>query len=453
MRDIIVMSIVVILAVIALRRPWVGVMLWAWISLMNPHRYTWGFAYDAPVAALAAATTLVGLLLTRDRESPFKGPGPVLLAVFMAWVTLSWQLGLDRQGDYEQWDKVMKIDLMILVTLALLRTKQHIMLLAAVCTASIALLGAKGGVFTIINGGSYKVWGPAGSFISDNNHFALALVMVIPLVRFLQMQLTSRGGRWALTIVMILVAAAAMGSHSRGGLLALTAMSLVLWWRGRNKFAGGVMLFFVAFSLLAFMPEEWTSRMESIDDFREDNSALGRFSAWWVSWRLAFEYPFGVGFNISRPELFALYSPYPELGTPAAHSIYFQVLGHHGFVGLAIFLAIGLSTWISAGRLRKETKQIPQAQWAHDLASMCQTSLVGYAAGGAFLSLAYFDLPLYLMVLVVLTRQWVRRRAWETETSALRGWRWLAGWPEPKVAPGRAFSPGAAGPQVPSRTP
>lgn len=427
MRDILLMSIVAVLAVMALRRPWIGCMLWAWVSLMNPHRYTYGFAYDAPIAALAAAVTLVGLLLTREKESPFKGPGPILLAVFMLWMTLSWLFGLDRGEDYEQWSKVMKIDVMILVTLALLRTKQHIMVLAVVCTASLALLGVKGGLFTVMNGGNYKVWGPTGSFIADNNHFALALVMTIPLLRFIQMQLTSHKGRHAMTLAMILVAAAALGSHSRGGLLALTAMTLVMWWRGRSKFVGGVLIVLVGTSLLGFMPDEWANRMNTIEDYQEDQSAKGRFSAWWVAWRVAFAYPFGIGFNLSRPELFAAYSPYPELGTPVAHSIYFQVLGNHGFVGFFLFIAIGLATWLAAGRIRKLSKGVPQAQWAHDLAGMCQTSLLGFAAGGAFLNLAYFDLPYYLMVLVVLTRQWVMRKAWETEPAAAPGLRGAMG--------------------------
>jgi hypothetical protein len=46
---------------------------------------------------------------------------------------------------------------------------------------------------------------------------------------------------------------------------------------------------------------------------------------------------------------------------------------------------------------------------------MVQVSLVGYAVGGAFLSLAYFDLPYNMMVMVVLARKWVEDRAWETE--------------------------------------
>lgn len=72
MRDLIILSIVAVAAVLALKRPWVGVMLWTWLSIMNPHRFAWGFAYSAPLAAIAAGATVLGLLMTRDRQSPFQ---------------------------------------------------------------------------------------------------------------------------------------------------------------------------------------------------------------------------------------------------------------------------------------------------------------------------------------------------------------------------------------------
>jgi hypothetical protein len=49
-------------------------------------------------------------------------------------------------------------------------------------------------------------------------------------------------------------------------------------------------------------------------------------------------------------------------------------------------------------------------KWAASLASMCQVSLVGFAVGGAFLSLAYFDLPYDILVVVVVLRRLVERR-------------------------------------------
>ena len=225
MRDVLVVAIVLICALIALRRPWVGVMLWTWLSIMNPHRYSWSFAYDAPLAAIAAGCTLLGLLFTSERSSPFKAAPVTWLMLFVIWMTISWLLGLDPSGDYEQWSKVMKIQLMVFVGLALLHSKLHVYALTWVAVGSLALLGMKGGVFTLLTGGEYRVWGPPGSFIEDNNEFALALVLTIPLLRFLQMQLQSRWHRHAMTAVMILCAAAALGTHSRGALLAMAAMT------------------------------------------------------------------------------------------------------------------------------------------------------------------------------------------------------------------------------------
>lgn len=417
MRDVLVLGIIAVAVLVALRRPWIGVLTWVWISLMNPHRFTYGFAYDAPVAAVAALSVLVGLLIAPDRDSPFKGAPVAWLCALTVWITISWLGGLDVAGNQAQWSKVMKINLMVLVALMALRAKDHILALAWVMTLSIAMLGTKGGLFTLLNGGNYRVWGPPDSFVEGNNEFAVAVIMSIPLLRFLQLQVRNRWLSWGLLAAMVLSAASAVGSHSRGGLLAVAAMAGMFWWRGSRKLLGGVLIAAVGTLLVMFMPDSWSERMGTIQSYEEDASALGRFSAWWVSWRLAFDYPFGVGFNISRPDLFAAYSPYPQFGTPAAHSIYFQMLGHHGFVGLFLFLGLWVSTWRAAAAIRRQACEIEEARWCVQLAGLCQVSLVGYLAGGAFLQLAYFDFPYYVMVLIVLTHQWVHKRALESRST------------------------------------
>lgn len=421
MRDILILAIAIPGCLLALRRPWIGIMMWVWLSIMNPHRFTYGIAYHFPFAALAAGCTMLGLLFSAEKDSPFKGSPVVWLLLFMIWMTLSWLFGLDVDGDYAQWVKILKIDLMVLLALVVLRTKEHIYALTWVAAASIALLGAKGGLFTIKSGGNHLVWGPPGSFIEDNNEFALAIIMTIPLLRFLQLQLQSEKGKHLLTAIMLLCAASAIGSHSRGALLAIVSMASLLWWRGKNKVKIAVVIGATGLAILAFMPESWFSRMDTIADYEQDRSAMGRISAWWTAWNLAWSFPFGVGFNPARAELFAIYSPYPTF-VHAAHSIYFQVLGNHGFIGLGIFLLILGTTWQSASWIRKNTPKLPATQWCFDLASMVQVSLAGYMVGGAFLSLAYFDLPYYLMVIIVLTRVWVVKKSWEHEPIYKKGW-------------------------------
>jgi putative inorganic carbon (hco3(-)) transporter len=417
MRDIIIVGITLWATLMAFRKPWIGVMLWTWVSLMNPHRYTYGFAYSAPLAAMAAGSTVLGLLMTKDRESPMKGAPMTWLAVFTVWITLSWRLGIDPVGHQEQWIKVMKVFFMIFVGMAVLHSKKHIMWLAGISTASLAILGIKGGVFTVAHGGNYRVWGPPGSFIEDNNEFALALIMTIPLLRFLQLRLAEGWRRHLMTLCMLLCAASALGTQSRGALLAISAMTVVLWWRGQSRMLGGIVMGVTAIALVSFMPDTWSNRMSTIQTYDQDRSALGRISAWWNAYGVAKNYLFGGGMEVGRPELFALYSPFPDY-VHAAHSIYFQAMGNHGFIGLFIFLGIFVSTYIWAGRLRREAMNIPEARWASDLGAMVQVSLIGFGVGGAFLSLVYFDLPYYLMMMVVLARVWVLKKAWVTEAAA-----------------------------------
>ncbi len=427
MRDIVVVSIVMAGSLAALRRPWVGIMLWTWLSIMNPHRYTYGFAYSAPLAATAAACVFLGLLMTQERESPFMA-GPVKwLVALMVWMTISWLAGLDPAGDYTQWKKIMKIDIMIIVSLILLHRKQHIFALMWVCAGSVALLGIKGGIFTLRTGGDFHVWGPPGSFIEDNNEFAAALVMTIPLLRFLQLQLKKGWARHGMTAAMVLCAASALGSQSRGALLAISAMGLYLWWNGKSKLRVGMVLIVVTIPLLIFMPDSWVNRMSGIGNYQEDASAMGRIGAWSSAWNSAFHYPFGVGFDGARPELFAVYSAYPDAAVLAAHSIYFEMLGNHGFVGLFLFVALFVATWRTAGWLRRQNFTAPETRWCSELGMLCQVSLAGYAVGGAFLSLSYFDLPYDIMVLVVLTRAWVEKKSWLTEPVYAPGWKTIPG--------------------------
>lgn len=414
LRDIIIVSIVLLAAFMAFRRAWIGVMLWNWLSIMNPHRYTWGFAYSAPLAAIAAGATLLGLLFTKERRSPFLGAPVGWFFALTMWISLSWLMGMDVTGDYGQWTKVMKIYLMTFVALMLLHNRYHIMAFVWVSTASVIILAVKGGIFTILSGGAHRVWGPPGSFIADNNEFALAVILAIPLMHFLQMQLAKPWMRHAVTVAILLSVASALGSHSRGAFLALGAMGLIFWWRSSRKGPIALMLVFVVLVLLPMMPDEWWERMGTIQTYEEDTSAMGRINAWYVAWDVAKDKFFGAGMSYQYPEIFMLYGRF-ETHARSAHSIYFQILGNHGFVGLFLFVTLWFSTFRTAGWLRKNGGKLPETRWVVSLGAMAQVCLLGYAVGGAFLSLAYFDLPYNVMVMVVLAKNWVERRAWETE--------------------------------------
>lgn len=422
MRDLTVLGVIVLVAAYALVHPWVGIMGWTWLSLMNPHALAWELR-DMPVAAIMAVATLIGILISRDRKSFYVTPETGILIAFMLWMTITLVFSIYFDWSTYMWNRVMKIDFMILVALVVLYSKKHITTLVWVVAGSIGFYGFKGGLFTIATGGNYLVWGPPGTYIEGNNELALAMILVIPLINFLYLTQENKWLKRGLLAWMLLCAAAALGSHSRGALLAIGAMATVLWWRSPGKLKYGLIIAVVGMVALAFMPETWMTRMTSISEYQADASAMGRINAWWMAWNLASDRFLGGGFEIYTPEIFSLYAPNP-FDLHQAHSIYFQVLGEHGFVGLFIFLLLWGMVWRQAGKLRKDGLAQPETHWISYLGSMCQVSLAGYAVGGAFLSLAYFDLPYNILLLVVLSRRWLDRKAWieeaNVEQSSLR---------------------------------
>lgn len=405
MRDLLVVGIVVLGSLYALKKPWVGVMLWTLISIMSPHSFAWGFAREFPVAAFVAIATMLGLAGAKERQSPFGDAGPIWMAIFMCWICITYPLSYNVEGSTGMLSKVLKIDLMILVTLMLLRSRQHIDYFVWILVISLGLYGVKGGIFTLTTGGNYRVWGPGG-FIEGNNELALALIMIIPLMRYLQLNASNKWIQRGLVLAMVFTAIAALGSHSRGALVAILAMAFYLWLKSPKKLLLGGWLVVLGVGMIAFMPEQWEARMNTIQTYEQDESAMGRINAWWAAFNVAKNRITGAGFDMYTYEIFAQYAPNPT-DLHAAHSIYFQVLGEHGFIGLFLFLAIWWSVWRSASRVIDQASKDPETHWCRDLGAMCQVSLIGYLVGGAFLSLAYFDLPYNLMVIVVLIKKFL----------------------------------------------
>jgi probable O-glycosylation ligase (exosortase A-associated) len=261
-----------------------------------------------------------------------------------------------------------------------------------------------------------SVEGPPGSFIAPNNELGLALTMVVPLMYYLFSISSRRIVRWGLLGAMILTSMSVLGTHSRGALLAIVAMGVFLWLKNSAKLRNGVILVALGAALIAFMPQTWVTRMQTIESYQTDSSAEGRLNAWSMSWHLALDRPIGGGFEVITPELFRRYAPDPT-NLHAAHSIYFQVLGEHGFPGLFLFLLLWFLGWRTAGRIKSRTSGHEDLGWATRLALMVQVSLVAYLVGGAFLSLAYFDLPYDLLIILVALRSIVNARVLETSTT------------------------------------
>lgn len=421
MRDIVVVLFFMVGCVAAFRRPFYGALLWVMFGLMNPHRMAYGFAYSLPFAQMAVVVTVLAAML-HSRQVRWPRAWPItLLLLFVAWMGLTTATAIAAEPSVSKYVDVLKTLGMTVLVAMLIRTREEIMGLVWVMVLSMGFFGIKGGLFTIATGGSYRVWGPPASLVEGNNELAVALVMTIPLLYFLATQaavardfkvvarVPAKFIRQGGYLAMLLCAASALGSQSRGALVAILAMASVLWWRSRSKLSIGLVLMMAALVALPMLPDSWFERMDTIRTYQQDLSALQRLNAWVTAVNIANDRVLGAGFATATLEVFSRYSPRPGVEwIYVAHSIYFQVLGDHGWVGLSLYLVLWFSTYVGAGRIARMAQRQQDLDWVVTLMNMCKVSLVGFAAGGAFLSLAYWDMPYYIMVIVVSTGMLVR---------------------------------------------
>jgi probable O-glycosylation ligase (exosortase A-associated) len=422
MRDLAIIGFVFAMIPFMIKRPWIGVMMWAWISLMNPHAWGWGLANQFRVALVAGVATLIGLLVTRERvKLPFNST-IVLLVLLPLWMTFTLLFAFRFEAALGRWEDVMKMYLFVLVTASVLHTRKHIDILLWVIVLSVGFYGVKGGIFTILTGGQFRVWGPPGkSFITDNNSISVALIMIIPLAHYLAMHTERRVVKYGLYALIGLSCFAILGTHSRGAFLAVMVMAGFLWLKSRQKLLLGLFVAGLLPFAISFMPENWVQRMETVKTYEEDTSAMGRINSWQTAINITKDRPIvGGGFEFYSKEVFARYAPNPE-AVHSAHSIYFQMLGEHGYVGLLLFLAVGINGWMLSRRLIAHASGKPEISWAADLARAIQVSLVGFASGGAFVNIGYWELQYYEVVLLMIAWSLVRSTAPETSTTAAPG--------------------------------
>jgi probable O-glycosylation ligase (exosortase A-associated) len=190
-------------------------------------------------------------------------------------------------------------------------------------------------------------------------------------------------------------------------------MGSLLWLKSRNKATTAIYIIMAVGLIAAIMPQEYWDRMNTIKTYEQDPSAMGRINAWHTAFNLAKDRITGGGFETFRAPTFRQYAPDPE-DVHDVHSIYFEVMGEHGFIGFGLFVLIGLMAWRTGSKTIRECRKDPNRKWAADLAAMTQVSMVGYATGGAFLGLAYFDYYYHLVIILVLTYQIAVKHTWST---------------------------------------
>lgn len=397
MRDALLLGLIIVSLMTALRYPFVGVLAWAWFALMSPHQMAYG-VYGLPLNVVIAGGTIAAFLLHGGFWRLAFDPLTALLLLFALWLSVSQAFSLNPENSAPYYDRFLKVLIFALLAAQMTTDKLKVHALVWMVVIAIGFFALKGALFTLATLGQYRVQGPANTIMEDNNHLGVIMATVLPLILYLRGQASIRLVRIGLAALFVATIIAILGTQSRGAFVALMVFAAFFWLRSSRKLSILAALLLVLCPAIAFMPTDWKERMGTIAEATEDASFMGRVDAWIINAKVAAAHPLtGAGLRNPYHEAIAKeVDPKRAKSAKAAHSIYFEILGGAGFVGLAIYLAFLATAYFTALSLRRGKAE----SWAARFGYFAQMALVVFCVGGATVSLEMWDGYLILIALV-----------------------------------------------------
>ncbi|MCA8953603.1 MAG: putative O-glycosylation ligase, exosortase A system-associated [Planctomycetes bacterium] len=398
MRDLVVFAIVMLSLPSCFRRPFYGLLMFSWLAYMRPQDLCWGFARTMRLSFFVAIAMVLGWWANESGRRPFanwsdfRSKCIVALGLFVA---VSYAFAATHDGYTNTYFfEFLKILAIALFTSGQVTTRQRFRVLAWTIAICLGFFGVKGGLWGVLTGGGSQIIRGPGGMMEDNNDFALALTMNIPLLWYLGNSEREHPIVGKLCkLCMALTAVAVLLTHSRGSFLAMTATALWISWRsGKIVRAFGVLAILgLLFPLIA--PDAVLERLSTIGDTKE-SSASARLRSWAAAFNMIQHNPvLGVGlrnFQSSYKE----YAVYEVVNgtTYVAHNSYLQIWAESGSVAFLIYLALLGSVFLASRRVFRMGRSRPDMHWAADYARMMEATTVGFMVGAFFLNRGHFDL-------------------------------------------------------------
>lgn len=401
MRDALLLAVILGGLFAALRYPFVGMILWAWFSLMTPQLMAFG-TFGIQLNLVIAAATIASIIL-HGEAARFRLDSVTLWLIGVAiWLFFSQANSLDPDKSAVFFDRFIKTLVFIILAAQMATTKLRIHALVWALVLSIGYFAAKGALFTAMTLGQYRVQGVELSILEDNNHMGIAIATILPMILYLRSEAARPWLRLALTALFVMSVFSIIGTQSRGAFISLVVFGGFFWLRSQHKLAilaAGVLAIVPA---VVFMPSKWSERMTTITEAGKDESFMGRVDAWVINTKFALEHPLtGAGLrNPYNKDLAEKVDPVRAPRARAAHSIYFEMLGGAGFVGLFVYLSMLGAAFLKTVALQKSRLNTGERPWTSRFGYFAQISLVVFCVGGASTSMEMWDGYLLIIALI-----------------------------------------------------
>jgi len=420
MRDAVILLALPFLLFVIAKRPFIGLGLCIWTALFFPNGWLYGIAASIRYNLLFAGVTVASYAILKNKPKFKLTTTGGLILLFFAWTTLSTLMGIgyaDRAWDF--WNRFLKVIALFLFVLTIVENKLHVDFFLWCTVLSVGFFADLEALKYLLSGGGHMIEGMSGHVLGDRNELSIAFVMILPMCAYLLQEYGKRSKvvSAALLGTMALIVVAVIGTQSRGGFIVLVALGAYYYLKSERKGLLTVLLVILVVGVSQVVTDQWVARIQSVDAAGQDASFMGRVVAWKLSFILAYHNPFfGGGFKALETfpvwhmlsqefnsfSWFYTGDHFPDQDrVRAAHSVYFQVLGDHGFAGLAIYLSFLIGAFQKARKVVRVARQHKLPQWLPRLATTLQLTMFAFCLGGSSLSFAYFDLTFAVIGLLI----------------------------------------------------
>jgi probable O-glycosylation ligase (exosortase A-associated) len=419
MRNLLLLFVFASYLALGATAPFVATLGYLWVDLAAPQAMGYSFLHSISFAMILGVAAIFFFVAFESKKNLRPTAIQILLLIFAGWVTLTSTWSLIPEAAWWKWDWATKTILFAFFAPYVINNRVRIEAFLMTFILSISVnylpLAAK----TILTGGRYgssHTVMMGNSKIAESSSMAMATIMILPLIYVLYKHNTIFPKNTVAKVAALgfgLAAPIAMyGTFARTGLIALTALIALQIPRAKHKILIVTAMGLTGLLIASNLTGSWVDRMETIKNPTSDSSASARLAVWAWTYDFVKENPFGGGFEVYRINRLTInVAPDPITGEQkeivfergrAFHSMYFEVLGEHGYIGLLIYLTMFFISIRSLYRVYRDTRGIDELRWLQDYSIAAIQFTIILLVGGSFIGIAFQPIALFSLSIGVM---------------------------------------------------